>query len=245
MTISELHTSFKFRLDKMDGLNYPNFLPEEIDLLLNQGYKRWIKQRYGTTNIKRLSFEENQKRTEDLKELIKQVNLTGISQNKESIDYNSIMVELPSDHWFTIQERAIIYNAYICNSKVRVYDNEIGDISTGQLVDGIYVEVRPIQHIDVDKTLGDPFRGPDNEKILRLMYKNYAELILPSDTSLVFYNLRYIKEPVSVSLDDNITFETSEHTHDEILDESIKIALEGIEAKRNTTFTPIIDNQKE
>ena len=28
-------------------------------------------------------------------------------------------------------------------------------------------------------------------------------------------------------------------------DEAIKIALEGIEGKRNQTFTPIIDNQKE
>ena len=34
MTAAELHLEFKFRCDKLDTLNYPNFLPEEIDLAL-------------------------------------------------------------------------------------------------------------------------------------------------------------------------------------------------------------------
>jgi hypothetical protein len=34
MTVAEMHTEFKFRMDKMDSLNYPNFLPEEIDFVV-------------------------------------------------------------------------------------------------------------------------------------------------------------------------------------------------------------------
>jgi hypothetical protein len=235
----------------MDGLNYPNFLPEEIDLLLNQAYQRWIKQRYGTTNIKRESFEETQKRTEDLKALLVQVNLNPTASNKENIDYNSYFVELPTDHWFIVQERAVI-NCTECNNTVILYTNNIGetpgsdsDTSSTESLTGVRVEVRPIQHMEIDKIISDPFKGPDNEKILRLMYKDYVELILPTGATLLKYNLRYIKQPVTVSLDDDITFETSEHTHDEIIDEAVKIALEGIEGKRTQTFTPIIDNQKE
>ena len=67
MTIVKAHQEFKFRCDKLDALNYPNFFPEEIDLILNNAQQRIIKQRYGLSNNKRQSFEETQKRTEDLK----------------------------------------------------------------------------------------------------------------------------------------------------------------------------------
>ena len=76
MTCAELHLEFKFRCDKLDTLNYPNFLPEEIDLILNNAQERLIKQRYGFNNIKRQSFEETEKRTEDLKEIVKNAILT-------------------------------------------------------------------------------------------------------------------------------------------------------------------------
>ena len=116
MNILEVHREFKFRLDKFDSISYPNIRPEEIDLILNHAYKRYIKQRYGITNTKRTSFEEDQKRTEDLKAVIKSINLAPITgRSDENIDYNSIFVQLPSDHWFTIGERAII-NCSTCNS---------------------------------------------------------------------------------------------------------------------------------
>ena len=51
--------------------------------------------------------------------------------------------------------------------------------------------------------------------------------------------------PATVSLAVNVTSDLSEHTHREIVDEAIKIALEDIEAKRLNSFVPIIDNQKE
>ena len=91
----------------------------------------------------------------------------------------------------------------------------------------------------------DPFKGPDKTKVLRLLYKNYVEIIPASDCTVLKYVYRYIKMPTPVSLSGNVTFSLSQHTHQEIVDEAIKIALEGIEGKRNQTFTPIIDNQKE
>ncbi len=228
MTISEAHLAFKFGLDKIDSLNYPNFLPEEIDLLLNQGYKRWVKQRYGLNNIKRQSFEETQKRTEDLKNLVQAVNLVPLAYNPLNIDSNARYVTLPVDHWFIIQERVEV--SYIdCRS-----------ITVTKLV-----EVRPTQHVEFDKVVNDAFKKPDNTKVLRLMENGQVELVSSPGITITSYRLRYLKQPVTVSLTGNITFETSEHTHEEIVAESIKIALEDIEAKRNNTFTPINDNQKE
>jgi hypothetical protein len=117
LTISEAHRAFRFGLDKMDGLNAPNFLPEEIDLLLNQAQERFIKQRYDNTNIKRTGFEQDEKRTEDLKEILESKILSPAAltypSGKSAI--NSAFFTLPADNWFIIWEKAYI-NCTTCNT---------------------------------------------------------------------------------------------------------------------------------
>jgi hypothetical protein len=243
LTISDVHTNFKFRLDKLDSLNYPNFEPEEIDLIANQAQIRFIKQRYGINNNKRTSFEEDQKRTEDLKNILKNETLAIINKSTENIDYNSVFAQLPEDHFFTINERAIIV-CNICNEQIKISNNSPGEPSTSTITDGIRVEVRPIQHYELDKIITDPFKNADYTKILRLMYKNYAELILPDNCILNYFTIRYISKPLTVSLQDNQTFQLSEHTHDEIVDLMVDIALEGIEAKRLGTYQKIINTNE-
>lgn len=228
MTSTEQHRAFRFGLDKLDALNYPNFLPEEIDLLLNQAQDRYVKQRYGLTNPKRDGFEEIQKRTEDLKELVQASNIAPLAYATDNIDVTARFFTLPLDHWFIIQERVEI--GYTdCN----------GDTQTK------LVEVRPTQHVEFDKVIKDAFKAPDKTKVLRLMENGRVEIVSDSTSTLNTYRLRYIKQPIRISLSPVVNCELSEHTHQEIVDEAIKIALEGIEAKRNSTFTPIIDNQKE
>jgi len=229
MTVAEMHTEFKFRMDKLDSLNYPNFESVEIDLLLNQSQDRYVKQRYGRNNLKKESFEETQKRSEDLKAITLDAKLTpGGALPSDGIDLFSRFVTLPTDHWFVVQERAVITYTDCKN----------------QIVNDI-VEVRPIQHSEFSKVIKDPFKKPSTTKILRLMEDSRVELVSSNGVTIVAYWLRYIKRPVRIDLTNNIDCELSEHTHDEIVDEAVKIALESTEAKRNPTFTPIIDNQKE
>lgn len=223
-----MHLQFKFRLDKLDALNYPNFLPEEIDLLLNQAQDRIVKQRYGLNNIKRTSFEETQKRTEDLKNIVKTVVLTPQAYSPSTnIDTNARFFLLPIDHWFIVQERVKLQ--YTC-----------GNITTDS-----NIEVRPISHVEFDKIIKDPFKKPDNTKVLRLMDDGKVELIFAPSTTILEYRLRYIKEPVRISLGSNIDCELSKHLHDEIIDQAVSIAIEEIEGKRNQTFNPLINNTNE
>lgn len=264
MNVVEMHRAFRFGLDKLDNLNYPNFLPEEIDLLLNQAQERFVKQRYGITNPKRTSFEETQKRTEDLKELIKNIVIvptanSGTVNVGSNITTNSVFCSLPVDQWFIIWERVIL-NTTNCNDEsIRIYTDgySYADPNNPNLIieippstttiTGRYAQVRPIQHLEVDVVLEDAFKAPDNDKVLRIMYQDKTELI-PSRTSTVIrYLMRYIKKPVTINnlSTPKVDCELSIHTHQEIVDEAIKIALEGIEAKRNATFSPIIDNTKE
>lgn len=228
MNANEMHRAFRFGLDKLDALNYPNFLPEEIDLLLNQAQDRYVKQRYGLNNTKREGFEQIQKRTEDLKNIVVAAIIAPNASSTLNINTNARFFSLPSDHWFIVWEKAEVTYAD-CN----------GDTITD------LIEVRPTHHIEFDKVVKDAFKRPDTTKVLRLMEDDQVELIPASTVTLVTYRLRYIKRPNRISVTIPVPCELSEHTHQEIVDEAIKIALEGIEAKRNNTFTPIIDNQKE
>lgn len=227
MTIQEAHLEFKFRMDKFDSLNYPNFLPEEIDLILNQAQDRYVKQRYGITNPKRQSFEETQKRTEDLKQLVVNAVLAPAATAADNITTNAVFVTLPTDHWFVIQERC----------KISYNDCRKEPVLT-------FVKVKPIQHNEFDESIINSFRKPDKTKVLRLMEDGRIELVHGDGITIIEYRLRYLKQPVKVDINTNTTFELSEHTHTEIIDEAVKIALEGIEARRIPTFGPI-DTTKE
>lgn len=228
MPIAQDHIEFKFRLDKLDALNYPNFLPEEIDLLFNQAQDRIVKQRYGRTNIKRESFEETQKRTEDLKDITVNALLTPLPNAPDNIDPKARFVDLPSDHWFIVQERCDV--TYTDCNNLTVTDT---------------IEVVPTNHSEFTKTVKDAFKRPDKTKVLRLMEDGRVELVFGTGVSGVLYRLRYIKEPRRVSLVPPVDFEFSSYMVTEIIDEAVKIALEAIEGKRTQTFTPIINNTNE
>jgi hypothetical protein len=227
MTIQEVHDAFRFRMDKFDSLNYPNFLSTEIDLLGTQAEQRVIKQRYGTTNTKRQSFEETQKRTEDLKNVVVNAVLIPAAYASDNIDTNAAFVTLPNDHWFIVQERCEV--EYL----------DCHDATVNKLV-----KVIPISHNEFDRVIDDPFNKPNKDKVLRLMENGRVELIYDPSVNIKSYRLRYIKEPTPLSLAGGITFTLSEHLHDELVDEMVKIALEGVEARRNQTY-PQIDLTKE
>jgi hypothetical protein len=253
MTISEAHRAFRFGLDKMDALNYPNFLPEEIDLLLNQAQDRFVKQRYSGNNTKKLGVEEDQKRMEDLKAVIKGRQDLFPSKTNNNVNYPTYQFTLPSDHWFMIYERVIL-NCPGCNQNITYHAYSAGGIVDGVLtlaidqdltLAGVYADVVPTTLYELNNVLKDPFREPDNTKVLRLMNEGKIELLIPSTCTGWYYIRKYIKKPTRVSLSGGTTFELSDHTHQEIVDEAVKLALEGIEAKRIQTFPPIVDSNKE
>jgi len=70
MTIFELHRNFKIELDKSEITSYPSFLPEEIDYWFNTAIERFIKTRYSGLNIHKSGFQQDQKRSDDLRSVI-------------------------------------------------------------------------------------------------------------------------------------------------------------------------------
>lgn len=229
MTVQEMHLSFKQGLDKFDSKNYPNLLPEEIDLILNQAQDAFIKQRYGLNNPKQKGFEESQKRIDDLRSLIKTEILNPLSNNSKNINSNAVFVELPADYWITIQELTnITYTD--CGSSV---------------TEDVYT--LPIQHNDYSKLIHNPFGKPTNEKILRLTTEDGVELLYPSGATVNNYRLRYIKRPQKMNIRSTpkVDCELPEMVHQEIVNLSISMALENIEAQRLKNFIQVTENRQE
>lgn len=224
-----MQTAFKFGLDKIDSLNYPNFTPTEIDLLLNQGQDRFVKQRYGINNVKRESFEETQKRTEDLKTIVLNAIISPASNASDNIDTNAQFATLPTNHWFIVEERI----------EVMYQDCNLQGVKET-------VPVYPIQHYEFNKFMQNPFKRPNKERVLRLMENGKVELIHSSDVTLGNYKLRYIKRPDRINniSNPNVNCELPEHTHQEVVDLAIQIALEGIEAKRTGSFDKIVQTNE-
>lgn len=228
MSPSEMHLAFKLGYDKLDSANYPDILPSEIDFLLNKAQDRFVKQRYGTSNVKRQSFEQTQKRTDDIKALVRTATIIPLANSATNIDPNAQFVTLPVDYWFTIEERANI--TYIGCNNTPVTDR---------------VKVVVVQHDDFNVIINNPFEKPNNRKVLRLMAYNSSELIHASGVTIDNYYLRYIKKPVRISISTPTSCELSEHTHEEIVTEAVSIALENIEAIRTRTFDTIVKNSQE
>lgn len=228
MTPAEMHLAFKLGYDKLDSAGYPDILPSEIDFLLNKAQDRFVKQRYGPSNNKKQSFEETQKRTDDIKALVKNADIVPLANTIDNIDANAQFAILPTDYWFTVQERASITYTGCHNTPVTAI-----------------VKVEVARHDDFNIIISNPFEKPDNETVLRLMSYDRAELVHAPGTVLNTYYLRYIKEPVRISLSPSVSCELSEHTHEEIVTEAISIALETIEAMRTRTFDPIIKDKQE
>ena len=222
MTIQEMHTEFKFLMDKIDSASNPLFLETEIDRLLNIAQDKFVTKRAFGNNPRRTSFEEDQKRRDDLRNLIANYPYTvpqgAIPENSPNKD-NGVMVKLPKDYRHAISEECTIL---FKNETI----NKIG--------------VKPITYDRYNSIIKDPFNSPNENLVYRLDYggsisagiiTNAVELIASDNVTITTYFLRYLKNPNVVSFSGE-SCNLAKHTHREIVRMAVVEALEGIESPR-------------
>lgn len=222
MIVLEFHNEFKIGLDKVLSLNAPGYTPEEIDILLNNSQEEFIEQRAYGTNPKGRGLEEDQKRRDDLRELIKNYTTT-VFTNTTNSKTNGSFITLPSDYRHAIQEEVnITYKDCNNDSRTKI------------------VPVSPVTHDRYSKIINDPFNKPYQDEVIRLDYEGEVfELITDGTFTLSNYFLRYLKEPVRIRFGTkyqipttDVNCELSAHTHREIVAMSVLKALENIESQR-------------
>lgn len=222
MTIQDIHYDFKVKIDKVDSLSKKNFLANEIDWIVNEAIKIFVKQRYGQNNLKRAGFESIQKRTDDLRTL----------QIKSPTALQPGVV--PVQHQGDIYEFRISDFKFPYQFLTRLTAKAKKDNCTK------VIKVRQTQHDDLSTALDDEFFKPDfvwgealavEARTDETQDKKGSIYVYTDDFEIVEIYPEYLKEPNKVWIgtyntrdglhrigDPPIECDLPTHTHNEIVD---------------------------
>ena len=205
MTRDEMHRDFKILIDKADSAGAPLFLSTEIDRFLNIAQEKFVSKRAFGNNPRRTTLEEDQKRRDDLRNLIKH---DSRSVSSSSIKPDSYSASLPNDYRHAINEEASLIN------------------STKR------VSVKPITYDRYNKIVDDPFNTPTSKSVYKLDSSGNTVLLI-SKSEISSYHITYLKEPSEIK--EGADCGLADHTHLEIVRMAVVEALENVEQPRYQT----------
>ena len=243
MTISEMHHAFDLLLDKTNSLQYPSFLPEEKDFWLNQAIRKFVKTRYSGLNSKHEGFEQSQKRIDDLRTLVREVQLActkigAIKPNGYVLASNGFAGAIfdTQPYWLSLGEEVDIYFTPSTSANATPITKRVG--------------VTDATANDYRWKLDDPTAAYilhyDEARPLRLFYNNTIEFITDGNYSIPYAYLRFLMKPATVdSLSTPVvSCNLAEHTHDEIVALAVQMALENIEQPRLESYSQLVNTME-
>ena len=165
-------------------------------------------------------LEQSEENRKYLSNLIKTENYVPVGEQDETLINNifkSYKVEIEDSVLFMIYEQCTLSDENNC-------------------INGRIVSVVPTIHDDLDKVLKNPFKSPNNRKVIRLDFDNKIELI--SKYNISNYKVRYLKKPnpiILVKLEDlNIdkkqevsNGETNPILHERIVQRAVQLAVQS------------------
>lgn len=165
-------------------------------------------------------LEQSEENRKYLSNLIKTGNYVPVGEQDNTLinnTFKSYKVEIEDSVLFMIYEQCTLSNENNC-------------------INGRIVSVVPTIHDDLDKVLKNPFKSPNNRKVIRLDFDNKIELI--SKYNISNYKIRYLKKPnpiILVKLEDlNIdkkqevsNGETNPILHERIVQRAVQLAVQS------------------
>jgi hypothetical protein len=242
MTIEQFHREFKVFFDKTDSSSYPEFLPGEIDIYLNEGQDRIIKQRYGRDNIYNRGFEEMQKRTDDLKELV----VTKFTSLSQATPYQDV-----GDNVYRADLADLYENVDLTTSSTEEYMFYLKSIV--QTCDGSccsWSRVKLVQHDDIASVITDPFNKPTKGRPIIFFEDGDIFIWTAPGKTINGFQVTFLKRAAQLNLGGysatpRTDCELNEHMHKELLQVAITIALENLASPRVQSQIPVNENKVE
>ena len=116
MNVQQMHLAVQQGVDKINSLQADVLLPQEIDIELNKSLIKFIATRYGKNNTYRKGFEENQKRIDDLRNLVTEY--SGATTYKEQLNNNTWVdtFSLPTDYMYLVSQQSQVVTRRDCKS---------------------------------------------------------------------------------------------------------------------------------
>lgn len=225
MTRQDFLNGFFILFDELATFGAPGFEPSTIELLASVVQEDLIILKYTPKSNKLFEgFEESEKRTQDLGELVKYQTFstfgTGFFSNSVTVTLpNTLITSGPTDFtdvfWLPVYE-SVITDTLKCNS-----------------TDFVEARVEPIKSGPLDIILRDPFNKPylknDQAKVLRLRSEGRIHTLITDGTfNVTDYKLGYIKKPTPIVLTASLTSpvsQLSDSMNRELLNETVKYAL--------------------
>lgn len=212
MTYKQIYIEFERRLQVM----FPDMTVEKkpsSDLVLqylNDGLNRFVTTRFTGLNYKRLGFEQDQKRIDDLKSLVK--------EKTYDVDVNNY-ITLPDDYLHLLGETAYITSADKCwpleGNKPLIKQTDVLEAT--------------IENIDskLANSLSEHHLHGNRARPLRLIKGNQIHLYTDGKYTVDSYKITYLKKPDAFTLDNPMYEYTDlpEYVLNEIINLAISIYL--------------------
>ena len=201
-----------------------------------------VKDNYGEQNT--LAFDEYEKSiflTKAQEQIVLEL-YQELEQSEENRKYLSNLIKTGNYVPVGEQDNTLINNTFK-SYKVEIEDSILFMIyeqctlsDENNCINDRIVSVIPTIHDDLDKVLKNPFKSPNNRKVIRLDFDNKIELI--SKYNISNYKVRYLKKPnpiILVKLEDlNIdkkqevsNGETNPILHERIVQRAVQLAVQS------------------
>lgn len=217
MTNPEFSIEFDILYNNISSNKAPGLNEYEKSVFLTKAQEQIVTELYSGRNTTYNSFEETEEQRRYLHSLITTSSLEESTDTDDIITSNSSIYKLPENIMFITYETAILTG----NKEVTVY---------------------PVSQDELSKIIKNPFRGPSNNRVLRLdLGNNSIEVI--SNYDITKYLIRYIRKPnpiILVNLEDELSIngvteesvcELDSSLHRTILDRAVALALQTMYSK--------------
>ena len=238
MKYIELQEAFERELNKLDdGLTKPK--SSDTEWWLNRGLEKFYKTRYSGINFKQKGFEQDQKRIDDLRTLIK----TKVFKDAEvtKVSDSEYKVTLPTDYVALLGDQ----------SGILPLDGK--DMKCWEKVNGKYIvkygdtiESR-IETVDrqLTNSLSEHKLKYSFARPLKLVQDNNVILYTDGNYKVAEYKMSYLRKPVYIDIHTNPMSEYTdmpEHTHSEIVKLAAQMYLEN---QANPRYNSLSNEVKE
>lgn len=244
MTANEMAYRFKVLYDKLAKDDASGYKDREISALFNICQLEIVKSYYTPQGNKYgKGFENTEKRRKDLANLVNNVFLydTDLSASQTEAHRDGYIYELPTDFLWAIQEECDM-NKYADDCTLAPvtigfkypYTMDISNVDFSRV---LQYWVKPVTHDEYNLNINNPFKRPYEGMLWRLDFHNSPvspfkkrhEIINPTDDIILRYRLRYLKEPVTIVVDNmtptnQVNCELIASLHDEIIGRAVQRA---------------------
>lgn len=225
MSPRELQIEVERRLQLINPeLSLAGKLPSDtIISFINEAIDKFWKTRYSGLNYKQRGFEQDQKRTDDLRTLVtkhtyKDTDITKVNQEEYTVTLPDDYVILLGDTAGISPADGVINNCWekdaLDNYKIKYSDTIEGTIET---VDRIK-----------ENSLSEYRLKYTKAKPIRLIQDNTITLYTDGNYKVAEYTIEYLKKPSKVDLKTNPTDEYTDlpsHTHMEVVKLAVQLIL--------------------